>query len=219
MRKTKIICTLGPASRSPEMIRKLFEAGMNVGRMNMSHGSHQDHHENIETFRKVRDQLGIPAAVLLDTKGPEIRIGTFKEGPVELAEGSEFTLTTEEVQGDENRVSVSYKNLPRELKSGDKVLINDGMIVLEVKKTTDTDLICSVVHGGTLSDRKGVNIPGVDIKMEYLSAQDKSDLLFGIEEDVDYVAASFMRSADDARAIRNFLDENGGSKIKVIAKI
>ncbi len=219
MRKTKIICTIGPASRSEDMMRRLLLAGMNVARMNFSHGSHEEHKENIDRFRRVRDELGIPAAVLLDTKGPEIRTGTFRNGEAVLQDGQEFTLTTKDVEGTEEISSVTYKDLAKDLNAGDTVLINDGMIMLRVKSTTDTDLVCEVVHGGKISDHKGINVPNVDISMEYLSDQDKSDLLFGIEQDVDYVAASFVRSADDARAIRSFLDDNGGERIKLIAKI
>ena len=219
MRKTKIICTIGPASRSEDMMRRLLLAGMNVARMNFTHGSHEEHKENIDRFRRVRDELGIPAAVLLDTKGPEIRTGTFRNGEAVLQDGQEFTLTTKDVEGTEEISSVTYKDLAKDLNAGDTVLINDGMIMLRVKSTTDTDLVCEVVHGGKISDHKGINVPNVDISMEYLSDQDKSDLLFGIEQDVDYVAASFVRSADDARAIRSFLDDNGGERIKLIAKI
>lgn len=219
MRKTKIICTIGPASRSEDMMRRLLLAGMNVARMNFSHGSHEEHKENIDRFRRVRDGLGIPAAVLLDTKGPEIRTGTFRNGEAVLQDGQEFTLTTKDVEGTGEISSVTYKDLAKDLNAGDTVLINDGMIMLRVKNTTDTDLVCEVVHGGKISDHKGINVPNVDISMEYLSDQDKSDLLFGIEQDVDYVAASFVRSADDARAIRAFLDDNGGERIKLIAKI
>lgn len=219
MRKTKIICTLGPSSGSEEVIKELFKAGMNVGRMNMSHGSHADHRKNITTFRKVRDELGIPAAVLLDTRGPEIRIGTFENGKAELSDGSEFILTTEDKQGNNTTVSVTYEDLPKELKEGSRVLINDGMIVLKVMNITDTEIHCEVIHGGILTDRKGINIPEVDIQMEYLSDQDKSDLVFAAKEGVDYVAASFMRTADDAKAVRNFLNENGGDDVKIIAKI
>ena len=219
MRKTKIICTLGPSSGSEEVIKELFKAGMNVGLMNMSHGSHADHRKNITTFRKVRDELGIPAAVLLDTRGPEIRIGTFENGKAELSDRSEFILTTEDKQGNNTTVSVTYKDLPKELKEGSRVLINDGMIVLKVMNITDTEIHCEVIHGGILTDRKGINIPEVDIQMEYLSDQDKSDLVFAAKEGVDYVAASFMRTADDAKAVRNFLNENGGDDVKIIAKI
>jgi len=219
MRKTKIICTIGPSSRNEEMIRKLLLAGMNVARLNFSHGSHEEHKENIEMFRRVRDSLGIPAAVLLDTKGPEIRIKTFRDGKVMLNDDQDFTITTRDVEGTDEMVSVTYETMPREVSSGNKVLINDGKIMLEVKETTDTDVICRVIHGGELSDHKGVNLPNVNLTMEFLSEKDKSDLLFGIENDVDYVAASFVRTAGDIRDIRNFLNENGGEQIRVIAKI
>ncbi len=219
MRATKIICTIGPSSKSPEMMKRLLLAGMNVARFNFSHGTHDEHHVNISNFRRVRDELGLAASVLLDTKGPEIRTGTFENGKIELTDGQEFTLTSREVEGNSKVVSITYKELPKKMKAGDLILINDGLVVVRVMDVTDTDLICTVIHGGKLSDHKGINIPNVDVGMDYLSEQDKSDLLFGIEEDVDFVAASFVRTAEDARTIRQFLDDNGGNNIKLIAKI
>ena len=219
MRKTKIICTIGPSSKSEENIEKLLKAGMNVARINFSHGSHQEHGETIDRFRKVRDKLGIAAAVLLDTKGPEIRVKNFINGKETLVEGELFTLTTKDVEGTKDCVSVTYKDLSKEVSKGNLVLINDGKIVLEVVETNDTDVVGKVIHGGVISNHKGINLPNVNLTMEYLSPVDKSDLLFGIEKDVDYVAASFIRTADDVRAIRKFLDENGGEKIRIISKI
>lgn len=219
MRKTKIICTIGPASSDEGTLRKMLKAGMNVARMNFSHGTHEEQKGKIDTFRRVRDEMGIPAAVLLDTKGPEIRIKDFARGEETLRDGEEFTITTRDVEGTEKIVSVTYETLPQEVKPGNMILINDGKLMLKVIDSSDTDVRCSVVHGGKISNHKGVNLPNVNLTMEYLSAQDKSDLLFGIENDVDYVAASFVRTADDVRDIKNFLAKNGGSDIRVIAKI
>ncbi len=219
MRKTKIVCTIGPASKDSGTLKKMLAAGMNVARINFSHGTHEEHKETIDTFRKVRDELGYPAAVLLDTKGPEIRIKDFEKGKEWLYDGQDFTITTEEVMGTKEIVSVTYQNLPREVEPGNLVLINDGKIVIRVKETTDTQVRGTVVHGGEISNHKGINLPNVNLNMQYMSEQDKKDILFGIENDVDYIAASFVRSADDVRAVRAFLEANGGSEIKVISKI
>ena len=219
MRKTKIVCTLGPASSDEAVMEKMLNAGMNVARLNFSHGTHEGHGRTIDTFRKVRDSLGVPAAVMLDTKGPEIRTGNFEGGRAELTDGQVFTLTTEDVEGNSSISAVTYKDLPRELKVGDRVLIDDGKIRLQVIETTDTEVKCKVKHGGTVSNHKGINIPNVALKMEYLSEKDKEDLLFGIEKDVDYVAASFVRKAEDVGLLRGFLNAHGGSKIKIISKI
>lgn len=219
MRKTKIICTLGPASTSEEMLEKMLKAGMDVARVNFSHGTHEGHGKTIDLFRKVRDNLGMSAAVMLDTKGPEIRTGDFEGGAAMLKNGEIFTLTTENVLGNAEKVSITYASLPGELKEGDEVLIDDGKLRLKVMKTTRTDIICRVVTGGPISNHKGINVPNVALSMEYLSPADKDDLIFGIEKDVDYVAASFVRRADDVNRLRNFLEENGGSDIKIISKI
>ena len=219
MLKTKIVCTIGPASRSEKVMTEMLKAGMNVARLNFSHGDHESHREVIETFRRVRERLGKPAAIMLDTKGPEVRIGTFKDGKITLKTGDTFILTTEDVEGDSTRVSVTYADLPSQLKVGDRVLIDDGRLELTVKELTDTDVVCVVVTGGTLTNRKGVNIPGVHLDIPYLSERDMADLRFGVEMDVDYVAASFVRSADDVIAMRNYLDYYGGHSIRIIAKI
>lgn len=219
MLKTKIVCTIGPASRSEKVMTEMLKAGMNVARLNFSHGDHESHREVIETFRRVRERLGKPAAIMLDTKGPEIRICTFKDGKAYLDEGSTFTLTTREIEGDSTRVSVTYADLPSQLKQGDRVLIDDGRLELTVKELTDTDVICTVVTGGPVSNRKGVNIPGVHLDLPYLNERDMADLRFGVEMDVDYVAASFVRSADDVIAMRNYLDYYGGHNIRILAKI
>ena len=219
MLKTKIVCTIGPASRSEKVMTEMLKAGMNVARLNFSHGDHESHREVIETFRRVRERLGKPAAIMLDTKGPEVRICTFKDGKAYLEEGSTFTLTTQEIEGDSTRVSVTYADLPSQLKQGDRVLIDDGRLELTVKELTDTDVICTVVTGGPVSNRKGVNIPGVHLDLPYLNERDMADLRFGVEMDVDYVAASFVRSADDVIAMRNYLDYYGGHNIRILAKI
>lgn len=220
MRKTKIICTLGPASRNERTLEAMLKAGMNVARLNFSHGTHEYHRESIEMFRSVRDRLKIPAAIMLDTKGPEIRIGTFKDDKkIELVNGSTFILTTKAVEGDENIVSVTYKDLPNEVKAGDKILIDDGKILIKVERVTETDVICNVLEGGTLSGKKGINIPNIHMNMPYLSKTDEEDIKFGIEMDVDFIAASFVRSKEDVIAIRKFLDYYGGHSIKIIAKI
>ena len=219
MRKTKIVCTLGPASNNEKTIEAMLKAGMNVMRLNFSHGTHEEHAETITRFRKVRDELKMSAAVLLDTKGPEIRTGNFVNGKETLENGQKFTLTTEDIEGTNEICSVTYKNLPKELKPGNLVLINDGAIVVRVKETTETEVRGVVVHGGVISNHKGINLPNVNLQMKYMSEQDKADLLFGIKHDVDYVAASFVRTAQDVKEVRQLLDENGGNEIKIIAKI
>ena len=219
-RKTKIICTLGPASRNEKTLEEMLLQGMNIARLNFSHGTHEYHKESIEMFRKVRDKLKLPAAVMLDTKGPEIRIGLFKDGKkVTLKNGQQFTLTTNDIEGTDKIVSVSYKALPSELKAGDKILIDDGKILLEAVSFTDTDIVCNVVDGGELSGRKGINIPHIHLNMPYLSAQDEDDIRFGIEMDVDFVAASFVRCKEDVISLRKFMDYYGGHNIKIISKI
>lgn len=219
MRRTKIVCTLGPASSDAEIIRQMLMAGMDVARVNFSHGEHESHGRTIDNFRAVRDALGKPASVMLDTKGPEIRTGNFKDKKVMLEEGQTFTLTTKDVEGDNTICSITYKMLPSELKKGDTVLIDDGKIRMTVNETNDTDIICTVHNGGPVSNHKGINVPKVHLHMDFLSPVDKSDILFGIEKNVDYVAASFVRSAADVRDLRNFLDANGGREIKIISKI
>ncbi len=221
MKKTKIVCTLGPASSSEEVLEQMLKNGMNVARLNFSHGTHEGHLKTIKTFRRVRDRLKVPAAILLDTKGPEIRIGTFQnDEPVVLEAGDTFVLTTvPDTVGTRERVWVSYENLPLELKVGTRVLIDDGRVVLTVEETTDTDIICRINEGGKLSNRKGVNIPNTHVNMEYISEQDEKDLRFGIEQNVDFVAASFVRSKEDVIALRRFLDYYGGHDIRIIAKI
>ena len=219
MRKTKIVCTLGPSSSDETTLKKMLLAGMNVARLNFSHGTHEGHRQTIQRFRKVREELGIPAAVLLDTKGPEIRTGNFANGEEILKEGQEFILTTLPVSGTSQRVSVTYKDLPKEVKLGNLVRINDGKTVIKVEKTDDTEVRGTVIHGGKISNHKGINLPNVRLNMQYMSPQDREDILFGIQNDVDYIAASFVRSAGDVEVIRKLLEDNGGSEIKIIAKI
>ena len=219
MRKTKIVCTLGPASSDEGILKEMLLGGMNVARVNFSHGDHESHGRTIDLFRKVRDELKIPAAVLLDTKGPEIRTGKFGGDTVTLKNGQMFTLTSRDVLGDNTICSITYAELPKELQKGDHVLIDDGKIRLEVKSISDTDIQCLVINGGEVSNHKGINVPDVFLGMEYMSQRDKEDLLFGIKKNVDFVAASFVRRADDVVLLRNFLDENGGKSIKIISKI
>lgn len=219
MRKTKIVCTLGPVSRSPEMIEKLIESGLNVVRLNFSHGDHEYHKESIEMFRAVRDKMEVAAAVLLDTRGPEIRIGNFKNGSELLADGESFTLTTEEIEGTKKCVTVTYKDLPAQLGKGNKVLLDDGNIELCVDSCTDKDINCTIIHGGKISNHKGVNIPCIKLQMPYMSEQDKEDVRFGIEQKVDFIAASFVRRKEDVIELRKFIDYYGGHDIKIISKI
>ena len=197
MRKTKIICTIGPASDNEETLSKMCEAGMNVARLNFSHGTHEQHQAKIDLIKRVREKMNLPIAIMLDTKGPEYRIKTFKNHKVELVDGQTFTLTTDDIEGDETRVSVTYKLLPEQLNPGDRVLINNGLVILEVKGVAGTDVICDVVVGGVLSDQKSMNFPNKVMQGDFLSEQDKSDLLFGIQNDIDFVAASFVSCKED----------------------
>ncbi len=219
MKRTKIVCTLGPATQNEKVLSEMLQNGMNVARLNFSHGTHEYHKENIEMFRKVRDSLGVPAALMLDTKGPEIRVGNFENKSVRLKKGSSFTLTAREVLGNEQEVSITYKELPRQVKRGQRILIDDGNILLSVQDTTDTDVRCLVLDGGVISNHKGVNLPNLHLDMPYLSKSDMEDLLFGVESDIDFVSASFVRSKADVIAVRKFLDYHGGHRIKIIAKI
>ena len=219
LKKTKIVCTIGPASRDADTMREMLEAGMNVARLNFSHGTHEEHRKTIETFRRVRDEQDRPAAILLDTKGPEIRLGDFKNGSEILEEGDEFTLTSEECPGTKERVSTTYKALPSQVSLGTSILIDDGRVRLRVAGTTEDEVRCTVVNGGKVSNRKGVNIPNQSLDLEYISEADRQDILFGIEMDVDYVAASFVRSGADVKVLRSLLNENGGDRIKIISKI
>ena len=197
MRKTKIICTLGPASDTEEVLREMIKAGMNVARFNFSHGSHEEHQKKLDVIKKLRKEMDIPLATLLDTKGPEIRLGLIEGGKAVLEDGDTFVLTTEEIMGDKTRASISFKDLPKDVKEGDTILIDDGLIELRVEKVTATEITCTVMNGGKISDRKGVNVPNVDLSMEYLSEKDRSDIEFGIQAGFDFIAASFVRCAQD----------------------
>ncbi len=219
MRRTKIVCTLGPASQSEEVIEKMLLNGMNVARLNFSHGDYDFHRNAIETFRKVRDRLAIPAAVMLDTKGPEIRLGNFENNKVKIETGQRFTLTTRDVMGTDRIASVTYKDLPRSIPVGCRILIDDGKVRLKPVEVTDTDIICEVTFGGAVSNHKSINVPNVSIDMPYLSEADKSDLRFGVEMDVDFIAASFVRTKEDVIALRKYVDYYGGHDIKIISKI
>jgi len=219
MRRTKIVCTLGPATDNDTVLRDLITAGMNVARFNFSHGTHDEHTMRLDMCRQASRDLGIPIALLLDIKGPKIRIGKFQDGRINLEKGKVFTITTDEVPGDVSRVSVSYKRLPSEVERGDRILIADGLIELKVVSRDERNIECQVLFGGELSDRKGVNVPDVNIGLPFLSDQDREDLLFGIRHDYDFIGASFTRSADDVNDIRKFLEDNGGRGIKIVAKI
>ena len=210
---------MGPASLKEDVLESMFKAGMNIARFNFSHGTHEYHKNGMELFRRVRNRLKLPAAVLLDTKGPEIRIGEFESGSVELKNGQIFTLTTEKCTGSAEKVSITYDKLPREISVGTRILIDDGRLEMTVSEIVDSEIRCKVVTGGALSGKKGINIPGVHLNMPYISEQDESDLRFGIDMDVDFVAASFVRSKDDLIALRKLLDYYGGHAIRIIAKI
>jgi len=219
MRKTKIICTIGPASENEEVLTQMCLAGMNVARLNFSHGTYPEHEKKIALVKRVREKLGLPIAILLDTKGPEYRIRTFAAGKADIQEGQRFTFTTDEVEGDETRVAVNYKNLHNELKPGDTVTANNGMVVFEVETVEGHDIHCICKVGGALSNRKSMSFPNKVMSGPYLSEQDKNDIIFGIQQGVDFVAASFVSTAQDVIDIRNLLDANGGSDIEIVAKI
>ena len=219
MRKTKIICTIGPASENEEVLTQMCLAGMNVARLNFSHGTHEEHEKKIALIKSVREKLGLPIAILLDTKGPEYRIRTFAEGKVTVAEGADFTFTVDEVEGDETRVSVNYKNLHNDLKVGDIVTVNNGMVKFQVSEIVGTEIRCKCLVGGVLSNRKSMSFPNKVMSGPYLSEQDKADIIFGIKHGVDFVAASFVSTKQDVLDIRNLLDANGGADIEIVAKI
>ena len=219
MRKTKIICTIGPASQNEEVLTQMALAGMNVARLNFSHGTHEEQKEKMDLVKKVRDKLNLPIAILLDTKGPEYRIKTFANGKVMIHEGDIFTFTTEDVEGDETRVSVNYKNLHNEMAPGGEITVCNGMVKFEVQEVQGNDIICKCVVGGEMSNRKSMSFPNKVMTGPYLSEQDKADILFGIQEGVDYVAASFVSTKQDVLDIRKLLDENGGEDIEIVAKI
>ena len=220
MRKTKIVCTLGPATDKDNVLEELIKNGLNVARCNFSHGSHEEHLGRMNKVKELREKCNKPVAILLDTKGPEIRTGNFENGKVHVFSGQTFTLVGgEKIIGDENRVNITYPDLYKDVEPGSVILIDDGLIKMEVEKIVGQDVVCKVKNDGKISDKKGVNVPDVHINMEYLSEQDKKDIIFGIEQDVDYIAASFVRCAEDVEQIRAILKENGGENINIIAKI
>lgn len=218
MRKTKIICTIGPASESEERLRELMLAGMNVARFNFSHGTHEEHKKKFERVVKVSNELGLHVATLLDTKGPEIRLKDLEGGRAELKSGQKFILTTEEILGNHEKVSITYKNLKNDISVGTTILIDDGLIEMVVDEIEETDIICTVVNGGPISNHKGVNVPGAMLSMPYISDTDRSDILFGCDMGYDFLAASFVRCKEDVLEIRKILDEHN-CHMKIIAKI
>ncbi|RHV51508.1 pyruvate kinase [Lachnospiraceae bacterium OM04-12BH] len=218
MRKTKIICTIGPASESEERLRELMLAGMNVARFNFSHGSHEEHKAKFDRVIKVSSELKLPVATLLDTKGPEIRLKDIEGGKTELVSGQKFILTTEEILGNNEKVTITYKGLKDDINVGTTILIDDGLIEMVVDEINETDIICSVVNGGPISNHKGVNIPGAALSMPYISDVDRSDIMFGCDMDFDFLAASFVRCKEDILEVRKIIEEHG-SHMKIIAKI
>ena len=218
MRKTKIVCTIGPASESAERLEELMKAGMNVARFNFSHGDYEEHRAKFERTVQIAERLGLPVATMMDTKGPEIRLKDFEGGKVYLETGSVFSLTTDEVMGTAQRASITYKNLRNDVSIGKTILIDDGLIALEVIDITETDILCQVINGGYVSNHKGINVPGVELTMPYISEVDKQDILFGIKMGYDYIAASFVRNREDVEQVRKLIKDNGG-KMKIITKI
>ena len=218
-RKTKIICTLGPATEDEAVLRRLMLSGMNAARFNFSHLDHQDARKKLDMVERLREELKLPIATLLDTKGPEIRVGNFKDGPIQLHAGDTFTLTTRDVPGTADIVSITYKDLPKDLAPGARVLIDDGLVEMKAQKVSDTDIVCSVINGGKVSNHKGINVPGTKLSMPFISERDRSDIIFGIENGFDFIAASFTRTAEDILEIRRILKEYKCHKINIIAKI
>lgn len=219
MRKTKIVCTLGPATNDVEIMKQLIQNGMDAARINFSHGTYETHAETIAKLKQAREEMNAPIPLILDTKGPEIRVKTFKEDKVRLEEDATFTLTTRDVEGDVNIVSVTYADLPKDVHRGSRILIDDGLIELKVEDITETDVVCKVINGGVVKSRKGVNLPGVEVNLPSLMEKDIEDLKFGVENGFDIVAASFIRSAEDVLKIRRVLEENGGGQMHIISKI
>lgn len=219
MRRTKIVCTLGPSTDKEDVLRNLMKNGMNVARMNFSHGTHEEQKVRLDMIKKLREELNLPVAALLDTKGPEIRIGDVEGGKLELKPGQEFTLTTEEMLGTEKKVTITYKELYKDVEPGDSILIDDGLIGMEVVRIDESDIVCRVKNGGFISNHKGVNVPGVELNMPFVSPKDLADIVFAVEQDYDFIAASFTRTAEDIMEIRKILQEHGGEKIHIIAKL
>lgn len=220
MKKTKIICTMGPNTNDRNLMKKLVENGMDIARFNFSHGDHAEQKERMDMLKSIREEVGKPVAILLDTKGPEIRTGLLKDGKkVSLCAGQTFTLTTEVIEGDESRVSITYDGLTEDVEIGKRILIDDGLIELEVKKIADTEIVCKVLNGGELGQRKGVNVPNVPVRLPALTEKDREDIVFGIQQGVDFIAASFVRSAEGILEIKALLKEHKAPHIPIIAKI
>jgi len=218
MRKTKIVCTLGPATDAPGVLQDMLLCGMNVARFNFSHGTHEDHKRRLDELKRLREELDLPVAALLDTKGPEIRLRHFENGRVQLEAGQSFTLTTRNLMGNQSICSITYKDLPRDVEVGSRIMLDDGLISMRVTELSDSEIVCKVENGGPIKDRKGVNVPGIHLSMPYMSQQDKEDILFGIQEGFDFIAASFCRSEQDVLDIRRFIEEHNGD-MHIIAKI
>ncbi len=220
MKRTKIVCTMGPNLNDEKVMRTLIETGMDVARFNFSHGDYEEHKSRMDMLKKLRKEYKLPIAILLDTKGPEIRTGVLEDGKsIELKEGRKIVLTTEDVVGNSGKISVSYKELPSDVKEGDKILIDDGLIELRVDEVSGTDIACIVDNGGELGERKGINVPNVSVNLPAITKKDKEDILFGVSQGIDFIAASFVRKPEDIREIKSFLAENNGSHVDVIAKI
>ena len=219
MRKTKIICTMGPSTDKGDVMEQLVREGMDVARFNFSHGPHDEQRGRIQKLRELRKKYDRPVAALLDTKGPEIRLGCFKDGKVSLEEGQIFTFTNKDIEGTNECVSITYKELYKDVRPGGHILVDDGLVDLEVQDISGKDIVCKVINAGVIGDKKGVNVPGANLKMPFISKKDHDDLLFGIQEGFDFVAASFTRTANDIREVRKILKENGGEEIQIIAKI
>lgn len=218
MRKTKIICTLGPATEP--VLADMIKAGMNVARLNFSHGTHEEHKARMDAVKAARAQLGMPVGIMLDTKGPEIRTKTYKDGKIEIVEGQEFTLTTRDIEGDSTIVSITYTGLPHDVKPGTRILIDDGLVAFDVVEIRDgTDIVCKALNGGPLSNRKSINVPGIKLNMPFVSEKDREDIEFGLSQDIDFIAASFTRSAQDVRDIKEILKANGKEDVEIICKI
>ena len=219
MRRTKIICTLGPATDVDGVLKDMVKAGMNVARFNFSHGSHEEHKSRMDLVKSIRKELGMPVGIMLDTKGPEIRTKTYKDGKIEIVEGQQFTLTTRDIEGDNTIVSISYEGLPNDVTEGTTILIDDGLIAFKVEKVEGTEIVCRALNGGPLSNRKSVNVPGIKLNMSYISEKDRSDVIFGCSQGIDFIAASFCRSAQDMRDLKAILKEQGCEDVEIIAKI
>ena len=219
MRKTKLICTIGPACEDEDTLTKMCLEGMNVARLNFSHGTHPEHQKKFDMIKKVREKLNLPIAIMLDTKGPEYRIKTFENQKITVSDGDIFTFTTDDVIGNQEKVSVNYEGFTEDLSVGDTITVNNGLVIFEVQEIKGSDAVCKVIVGGELSDRKSMHFPGIVMNHEFLSPQDKEDLFFGIKNDVDFVAASFVSKKSDVESLRKFLDDNGGREIDIIAKI